>query len=587
MQLKELHVRPIDHSEDAYFQELMQKHHYLGALPKIGETIRYVAIWQNNWVALLSFSAAAWKCKVRDHWLGWNERNQYDRLNLITNNSRFLILPNWHISNLGSRVLSLCKNRLVQDWQQFFGHPVFLLETFVDSNNFNGTLYKAANWFYLGKTKGYKRTSHGYSSKPNSTKLVFVQPLQSNAQTLLSQAQTSYDTGSKKSMLSDEHIKSLPSFFKNIPDPRRRHGRRHRLHTVLAIVAGAILCGMRGYQEIYDWAKSLGKKARRQFDCRIENNRYVVPSLYVMRNLLIRIDPDHLEQALQCWNLTYGQQDQSLAIDGKTMCNAFDEYGRQTHIISVVGHESKDCYAQKKVGDLPDGEELKRTDEIQMTIPLLNSLDIQGKDITADALLTQSDIARYLFDQRGAQYHFTVKGNQGKLYQDISLYFKDRQDPDYIEPTTVEHGRITTRKIWTTTALNDYLEFPYVGQAYAIEREFIDKKTGEYSSVLTYEITSRPPEQRNAKQLLAINRGHWSIESCHHIIDWNFDEDRRCIRTGNGPTNITRFRRFVIGLIKSKSAKNVSQKMRELNRNVRTIFDYFKMTKSSNTCKAF
>ena len=108
-------------------------------------------------------------------------------------------------------------------------------------------------------------------------------------------------------MLSAEQMQSLPEFFADIPDPRRAQGRRHRLSTVLAIAAGAILCGMRGYQAISDWAKSLGPKARERFGCRRENGRYVVPSQSVIRDVLIRVDPVHLDRALQRWNEAYAQ----------------------------------------------------------------------------------------------------------------------------------------------------------------------------------------------------------------------------------------------------------------------------------------
>src|SRR2546429_2740624 len=105
---------------------------YLGHLPKIGETLWYVASWREQWVALLSFSASALKCAARDRWIGWSFRQQYARLKLVVNNSRFLILPDWHLFNLGSRVLSLCQRRLPRDWEEAFGHGVVLLETFVD-----------------------------------------------------------------------------------------------------------------------------------------------------------------------------------------------------------------------------------------------------------------------------------------------------------------------------------------------------------------------------------------------------------------------------------------------------------------------
>ena len=141
---------------------------------------------------------------------------------------------------------------------------------------------------------------------------------------------------------------SLPDFFIDITDPRRAQGRRHSLPTVMAIAAGANLCGMHGYKAISGWAQSLGQKARERFGYRRENGRRVVPSEYVIRDLLIRVDPVELDLALQHWNEVHGQHDDSLAIDGKTMCNGIDENGKQTHIMSVVGHQTKSCYTQKK-----------------------------------------------------------------------------------------------------------------------------------------------------------------------------------------------------------------------------------------------
>jgi hypothetical protein len=346
----EIIVRPARPTEEQRFQKLMQEHHYLGALPKISETLWYIAIIGDQWVALLSFSAAALKCSARDRWIGWDFRHQYNRLKLVTNNSRFLILPDWHFPNLASRILSLSQKRLPADWQTAFGHPIVLLETFVDPQRFRGTIYKAANWIYVGKTKGFRRTAKGYSKTAQSPKMVFVKPLTAKAQTLLSRPilEPIYHTGGTKIMLSAQQMESLPYFFRKIPDPRRPQGRRHRLSTVLAIAAGATLCGMHGYQAISDWAKGLKQKARQRFGCRYENMRYIVPSLSIIRNVLIRVDPTHLDHALQRWNQAYSQQDESLAIDGKTMCNAIDDQGYQTHIMSAVGHQSKTCYTQKK-----------------------------------------------------------------------------------------------------------------------------------------------------------------------------------------------------------------------------------------------
>jgi predicted transposase YbfD/YdcC len=220
-----------------------------------------------------------------------------------------------------------------------------------------------------------------------------------------------------------------------------------------------------------------------------------------------------------------------------------------------------------------------------MAIPLLEGIDIKGKDITADALLTQWRLANYIVDDRKAHYYFTVKANQPTLLQDISIFFQNRGEPDFVTCDPPDHGRIETRKIWVTSELNTFLNFPHVGQAFVIERESINKKTGKHSKDIAYGITSRTTEQADPERVLNSNRLHWSIEnSCHHIIDWNYDEDRSRISKGYGPENVTRFRRFAVSIIKSKGVRSVAQKMRELTRNTRSVFDYLKMTK--NSCAA-
>ena len=350
MQLKEIVVRPVTHQEQADYHKLMQRHHYLGSARPVGETLYYVATWRAQWIALLGFSSAALKCAPRDQWIGWRYRHQFDRLNLVTNNSRFLILPQWHIPNVATRILSLCQRRLQADWLRHFHHPLLLLETFVDPQHFHGTIYKAANWTLLGSTKGFRRiNAQGYQSNA-SPKLVFVYALQRNAQHLLSQSHLNpvYQCGTPKLMLTANQMNALPTFFNCIPDPRRTQGRRHRLDTILAIATGAILCGRVGYKGIAEWAQSLSQDARARFQCYYKQERYHVPSEYIIRDTLIRVKPNALDQALQHWSEQYSADDESLAIDGKTMRSAIDSEGKQIHIMSAIGHNTLHCYTQKK-----------------------------------------------------------------------------------------------------------------------------------------------------------------------------------------------------------------------------------------------
>ena len=173
------------------------------------------------------------------------------------------------------------------------------------------------------------------------------------------------------------------------------------------------------------------------------------------------------------------------------------------------------------------------------------------------------------------------KDNQPSLLADIRLLFEGRGEPDFREPFTLEHGRLESRAIWTTTRLNDYLDFPHVGQAFLIERQRIEKKTGKHSTDIVYGLTDHSPESADAARLLAFNRDHWGVEAHHSFLDWNWDEDRCTIRTGYGPENITRLRRFATGLIKSKSRDSVAATIDKLARNVRRVFDYLRMTDNS------
>ena len=174
------------------------------------------------------------------------------------------------------------------------------------------------------------------------------------------------------------------------------------------------------------------------------------------------------------------------------------------------------------------------------------------------------------------------------MASDIALLFETRGDADFVEVTPPDHGRIETRRIWCSTALNAYLDFPHVGQVFLIERESIEKKTGAHSREIALGITSRTPQEASPKRVLDVNRGHWSIESVHYIIDWNYDEDRSRIRTGFGPENITRLRRFAVGILKSfqKPAQSIAEMMRKLSFRTRMVFDYLRMTQNSCKVKA-
>jgi hypothetical protein len=159
------------------FHCLMDRHHYLGCRGHVGEHIKYM-VWdrQKRPLACLLFGSAAWKTEARDRFIGWRPQVRQANLKLMTNNTRFLILPWVKVANLASFVLGACLRRLRADWQSRYGHDLCLVETFVDRSRFAGTCYRAANWLCIGATKGRSRQDR-YKRICVPVKDVYLYPL--------------------------------------------------------------------------------------------------------------------------------------------------------------------------------------------------------------------------------------------------------------------------------------------------------------------------------------------------------------------------------------------------------------------------
>ncbi len=196
--------------------------------------------------------------------------------------------------------------------------------------------------------------------------------------------------------------------------------------------------------------------------------------------------------------------------------------------------------------------------------PLLDVLAIEGKVITADALLTQKEIAEYLVTERGADFVFTVKGNQPTLKRDIEALALQTRRCD-AATTDTGHGRITIRRIWCDDSLNAYVNFPHVQQVFCIEREVTHLKQGLTTVETVYGVTSQSPEKASPKTILSQNRNHWSVENKqHYVLDVTFDEDRSQIRRLNGPMVMTCLRRYAISLLRMNGYTNIAQACRRL-----------------------
>ena len=178
-------VRPIIASEREAWDTLMDRYHYLGLRAIVGESLRYVAFLGNRPVALLGWGAAAFKSRHRDAWIGWEAHLKWRRLCFIANNVRFLLLPDIHVPNLASRILGHNLRRLSSDWEAVYRHPILIAETFVDTSRYRGTCYKAAGFFPLGETRGFRRNGGKYYLH-GQPKTILVRPLRRDACRLLS-----------------------------------------------------------------------------------------------------------------------------------------------------------------------------------------------------------------------------------------------------------------------------------------------------------------------------------------------------------------------------------------------------------------
>jgi hypothetical protein len=154
--------------------------HYLGYRTPVGENLQYVVReGGGRLLAVLLFGAAAWKCAVRDQWIGWSPGQRQERLSWMANNQRFLLLPWVRVSHLASWSLGAVARRIAADWSQKYGHPVVVLETFVERERFSGTCYRAANWQALGPTRGRSRQDRAHTLQV-PVKEVYVRALRSD-----------------------------------------------------------------------------------------------------------------------------------------------------------------------------------------------------------------------------------------------------------------------------------------------------------------------------------------------------------------------------------------------------------------------
>lgn len=409
--LRRIEVRPALQSERQRWGKLMAAHHYLGYQKACGEQVHYVATIDGTWVALLVWTSAALKLKPRDLWIGWDAIAKTRRLKLIANNMRFLVLPEWQVPNLASRVLALNMKRLSQDWQTFYGHPILLAETFVDADRFRGSCYKATGFCEIGHTRGFTRSRTGYLANGRPKKIL-VKQLSVSALKDLTNPYYVDSTNDKETVLNLD-IERLPvdgkggliECLRTIIDPRKRRGRRHSMVALLAIAVCAMLSGAKSFAAIADWATHLTPADLKKF----RNRRTTPPSEPTLRRILKTMDAQEFDNAINVWLASQAEvQGKAIAVDGKVLCGSHAGGKAAIQLLSALLHEEGIVIAQRSID--------AKTNEIPELKNLLGPLNIEGCVITVDALHTQADTAAFIVNEKNADYLFTVKENQPNLY---------------------------------------------------------------------------------------------------------------------------------------------------------------------------
>src|SRR5208337_732759 len=273
--LHQVRVRLIVEEERARFDELLERDHYLHSARLGGQSLRYVAEVGGQWVALIAFSGAAPHTKAREQKIRWTPRQRARRLAFVVNNSRFLVLPErQRYPNLASRVLGLCLKGLSADWQEHWGHPVILVESYVDESQYRGTCYRACGFEAVGLTAGYGRSSRDFYQEHGQPKQLYLRELRPRAMSILRHGRLPADLAGHEERVNGpcplraNQLSSLLEVFGQFKNGRRGHGLRHPQPFVLASAAVAMLLGAGGYQAFEDECSKLTQRQLRALGCR-------------------------------------------------------------------------------------------------------------------------------------------------------------------------------------------------------------------------------------------------------------------------------------------------------------------------------
>ena len=413
-------VRLVAEDEVGQFNYHLQEDHYLESSRLAGQSLRYVAEVDGQWVALLTFSAPALHLKARERWIGWSPRQRARRLGLVVNNSRFLVLPaRQRYPNLASRVLGLTLRRLSADWQERWGHPVLVVESFVDESQYRGTCYRACGFEAVGPTEGFGRASRDFYREHGQPKQLYLRELRARGRARLRQARLPKELAAYEAEVSGPcplrapALESLVESLGALPDSRCGHGLRHRQRFVLACGAVCTLMGACGYRAFENTCKKFTQRQLRALGCQRnqENGHYYPPSDSTFQRVFNKVDSVAVAGIIGRW---LAQQEvgalAQLAVDGKVLRGSGRHDGKPLQLLSAVTHHLRLTLDQVAIEE--------KSNEIPALKPLLNKLDLPpGTLITADAMHCQQESARFITQELGGDYLFGLKGNQSGIFE--------------------------------------------------------------------------------------------------------------------------------------------------------------------------
>jgi hypothetical protein len=416
--LREVKVELAPRHALAQINRLLGQHHYLGSIKPVGERLYYLARdVQGRWLAILVFSAAANHLKHRDQWIGWSCEQRRRRLSLLTNNSRFLILPDAHLPNLGSRVLRLTLDRLSEDWQAQYGHPVLVVESFVDPEQFCGTVYTANGWVELGQTDGWGRCRRDYYVKHDKPKRLFVRALTRTARRNLQAEHLKPELALVEAKVPARctqrvgQIQTVVDHFKALPEYRDRI-ESYPLFSLAALVLLAVLCGApRGQKDLEKFAATLSPAQRRALGIRRNpRGHYPAPSQSTFSRFFCGLGAQQVNQTI----LSVQRQlrgpapaDELVVMDGKE-----PKHGSGASILTAVTAPSQhylgSALVDTKTNEIPIAQQT-----------LMPPLDLAGRFVSLDALHTQDQTARTVVLEGGGDYLLTAKQNRPNLCANV------------------------------------------------------------------------------------------------------------------------------------------------------------------------